>query len=63
MRCLLCNSRRVLKFIDAFGEKRVFCKTCGRSFLETTVIRFKNQTNLLEFNSDTYSRGIAPRLR
>gem|GEM_PF-1849321 len=60
MRCLLCNSKRVLRFIDAFGEKRVFCKSCGRSFLESTVIKFKNQTSLLEFHPDTYSRKFLP---
>lgn len=63
MRCLLCNSRRVLRFVDAFGERRVFCKVCGRSFLENTIIKFKNQTNLLEFHSDTYSRSFNSRLR
>lgn len=62
MRCLLCNSRRVLRFIDGFGEKRVFCKTCGRSFLESTVFKLRNQTNLLEFRVDSYSKTFIPKL-
>ncbi|MEM5844357.1 MAG: hypothetical protein QXX07_00725 [Candidatus Aenigmatarchaeota archaeon] len=63
MRCLLCNSRRIIRFIDGFGERRMFCKTCGRSFLESSLTKFKTQTNLLEFRIDSYSRNFIPKLR
>jgi hypothetical protein len=38
MRCINCNSPRTIKFIDGFGEARVFCKTCRESILTRDVI-------------------------
>ncbi|MBD3155689.1 MAG: hypothetical protein GF368_03470 [Candidatus Aenigmarchaeota archaeon] len=38
MRCINCNSPRTIKFIDGFGEARIFCKTCRESMLTKNVI-------------------------
>jgi len=54
LRCMFCNSKRVMKFIDGFGERRVFCKVCGRSFLENTYLKVKSQTTLLKFQPAVY---------
>jgi len=39
-----------MRFVDGFGERRVFCRTCGRSILEETIARLKEQKRLFEFN-------------
>jgi hypothetical protein len=40
-----------MKFVDGFGDHRLFCRTCGRSFLlEETLIVDREQKNLQEFN-------------
>lgn len=51
MECRMCSSPRVMRFVDGFGDHRLFCKTCGRSFLEETLISHQGQKNLQEFNS------------
>ena len=33
MRCVKCHSPRIIKFIDGFGEDRVFCRTCQESMI------------------------------
>jgi len=35
-----------MKFIDGFGDRRIFCKGCGRSFLEESVMKNFNQFKL-----------------
>jgi hypothetical protein len=49
MGCILCRSPKIIKFIDGFGERRVFCKMCGRSFLEVGLMT-PNQRSLQEFS-------------
>ncbi|MEM5766361.1 MAG: hypothetical protein QW423_01865 [Candidatus Aenigmatarchaeota archaeon] len=56
MRCLRCRSERTIKFIDGFGEKRVFCRDCLGSFLEKIGREVEMQKNLHEFNLDLYHR-------
>lgn len=56
MKCLRCKSVRILKFIDGFGERRIFCKTCGGSFLENNTVKFNDQKNLAEFSLQTYHK-------
>lgn len=34
MECVTCKSSRIEKFVDGFGEKRVFCRNCWVSFPE-----------------------------
>lgn len=53
MKCLRCKSVRVLRFIDGFGQRRIFCRNCGGSFLEDKVIAFNVQKNLIEFSLNT----------
>jgi len=51
MECRMCSSPRIMKFVDGFGDHRLFCRTCGRSFLlEETLIVDREQKNLQEFN-------------
>lgn len=56
MKCLTCKSPRIIKFIDGFGERRVFCKWCGNSFLES-IFRLENQKNLVEFGIPVHGGG------
>lgn len=58
MRCMLCNSPRTLKFLDGFGDRRIFCRGCGRSFLETNFMMFGGQRKLQEFGVGTYPKAI-----
>lgn len=53
MRCALCSSPRTLRFIDGFGDRRIFCHTCGRSFLENNLIP-NDQKSLQEFRIGFY---------
>jgi len=56
MKCLRCRSARTFGFIDGFGERRIFCKECGGSFLESRIEEIGWQKNLHEFNLDVYNR-------
>jgi hypothetical protein len=58
MKCMLCKSQRLLRFVDGFGDKRIFCKGCGRSFLENNFIEFNWQKNLHEFRVDSFHNPI-----
>jgi len=53
MRCIRCHSRRVIRFIDGFGQLRFFCRECQESFTITDVINIKyglnNSRKLTEF--------------
>ena len=31
MRCINCKSDKIVRFIDGFGETRIFCRTCWNS--------------------------------
>ncbi len=52
MMCIACSSPRIMHFIDGFGDKRVFCRTCGRSFLEHNFIQLSGQKKIFEFNNN-----------
>ena len=48
MKCVKCGSLRMTKFVDGFGKRRIFCKTCYGSFLDSTVFEnLPGQKNLL----------------
>ena len=51
MRCALCNSHRLLKFIDGFGEWRIFCKSCQESFLIDKMNNMRDIKILSEFSN------------
>lgn len=53
MRCLRCNSPRILRFIDGFGLKRVFCRDCWLSIPESSL-KFDLQKNLNNFKVGVY---------
>jgi len=59
----MCQSYRVLRFIDGFGQRRVFCKTCGRSFLEDTFIDFAQQRTLPEFRVGLHNKFLTGMVR
>lgn len=61
MRCIRCNSINVLRFIDGFGNRRVFCRNCGRSFLENII--HNDQRRLIEFGVKPYYNPEALRVR
>ena len=45
----------MVKFIDGFGKRRIFCRKCCGSFLDNGA--FSNaidQKNLIDFNLDVY---------
>ena len=63
MRCIRCKSLNISRFVDGFGERRVFCRNCGRSFLENTFIHFGNQSNLVEFDNKLHYNPQAIRIR
>jgi hypothetical protein len=57
----MCSSPKVMKFIDGFGDNRVYCKGCGRSFLENNFSKMKNQTRLIEWRIDSMHTGMIQR--
>ena len=61
MRCVVCGSPRILRFIDGFGDRRIFCKGCGRSFLEENFVRINEQRSLQEFQLKPEYRVPIPR--
>jgi hypothetical protein len=63
MRCERCKSLNVVKFVDGFGERRTFCKCCGRSFLQDSFTHSGNQMSLAEFDSKAYYRPQALRYK
>lgn len=56
MKCVRCNSLRTFSFIDGFGEKRIFCKDCGGSFLENKVKELERQKSLHDFDLEMYHK-------
>jgi len=61
MQCIMCSSPKVMKFIDGFGNNRVYCKGCGRSFLENHFLKFRDQRSLVEWGIDSIHKGIIER--
>lgn len=37
MECVTCKSPRIERFIDTFGDKRIFCRNCWVSFPEARI--------------------------
>ncbi|MBS3052219.1 MAG: hypothetical protein J4428_02525 [Candidatus Aenigmarchaeota archaeon] len=33
MKCYKCHSPRLIRFLDGFGKKRIFCRSCQESVL------------------------------
>ncbi|MCD6483249.1 MAG: hypothetical protein J7K83_03195 [Candidatus Aenigmarchaeota archaeon] len=54
MRCARCGSPRVVKFIDAFGNHRVFCRDCGMNISFDVFKKITAQKSLLEFDPNKY---------
>lgn len=58
----MCSSPRTLRFVDGFGDRRVFCHKCGRSFLEDIFFKMAEQKNLHQFSLPSYQnyniRGV-----
>jgi len=50
MRCVRCNSPRLVKFIDGFGKERIFCKDCWNSIPIKNEVGL-DQKRLPEFNT------------
>ncbi|MBI2542939.1 MAG: hypothetical protein HYW24_02020 [Candidatus Aenigmarchaeota archaeon] len=54
MKCK-CGSFRMVKFIDGFGQRRLFCRVCSGSFLDISFPG-PEQTKLPDFNHMYYNR-------
>lgn len=54
MQCIKCHSPRIIKFLDGFGNTRIFCKTCQESIPLKDVI--VSQTNVLDFSAQAIPR-------
>lgn len=63
MRCIRCGSHRVMRFIDGFGERRIFCKNCWGSFLEESVMEFGIQKDLRFLSQILHDNPKALRMR
>lgn len=50
-----------MKFIDGFGQRRMFCKRCGGSFLEEGIVEFGIQKRLQDFKLIIHDNGRAIR--
>lgn len=48
MECVTCRSERVSRFIDGFGNNRIFCRNCWVSFPES--VDFNEARNMLHIN-------------
>ncbi|MCS7134837.1 MAG: hypothetical protein N3E38_00380 [Candidatus Aenigmarchaeota archaeon] len=55
MKCVRCSSLRVVTFIDFFGNKRAFCRSCQESMLIQKALI--NQKKLAEF-AEYYRGGL-----
>jgi len=63
MRCIRCGSRRIIKFIDGLGEKRIFCRNCGGSYLEESVLEFGSQARIKPLFKFIYTNPRALAIR
>jgi len=48
MKCVRCGSLRMVRFLDGFGERRIFCRKCWGSYLVNR--QFNGQKKLEDFN-------------
>lgn len=53
MNCVKCHSPRIIKFIDGFGQSRLFCRSCQESMLVKDVIISMTQKNVWDFKQPT----------
>ena len=51
MKCSKCHSPRITRFIDGFGEWRIFCKSCQESFLIDKMNNLRDIKILPEFSN------------
>jgi len=58
MHCIKCNSPRIIRFLDGFGEWRVFCKSCQESMTIIEYNDIKNLKKLWEFTEDHDTRPM-----
>ncbi|MBL7170158.1 MAG: hypothetical protein ISS48_04005 [Candidatus Aenigmarchaeota archaeon] len=56
MQCVKCHSPRIIRFVDGFGDARVFCKTCQESMLIEDALLTLSQKNVWDFNQSTIPR-------
>lgn len=58
MYCIKCNSPRVIRFLDGFGEWRIFCKNCYESIPLLEFSEAKNVKRLWEFTENHEAHPI-----
>ena len=51
MQCAKCHSPRIIRFIDGFGEWRIFCRSCQESFLIYKMNNLRDIKTLPEFSN------------
>lgn len=56
MRCVRCNSIRLFEFMDGFGQKRIFCRTCNIGFPFDKVVRFNKFREAMTLRRKYYER-------
>lgn len=64
MRCTHCKSIALIRFVDGFGQRRVFCRNCKISYIDRTIRSVgsqMSQRNLLSFKPEVYYRPEAVR--
>jgi len=44
-----CHSPRIVRFVDGFGDCRIFCRSCQESFLIDEVNNLRDTKKLSEF--------------
>ena len=49
MRCVKCHSPKIIRFLDGFGQWRVFCRSCQESIPLVEFNDIKNVKKLWEF--------------
>ena len=49
MRCEKCHSPRLIRFLDGFGQWRIFCRSCQESVLIAEFNEEKKIKKLWEF--------------
>lgn len=49
MKCVRCGSLRMVRFLDGFGERRIFCRKCWGSYPELNFVKLSEQKNLQDF--------------
>jgi hypothetical protein len=55
MQCEKCHSPRTIRFLDGFGNKRIFCRSCHETILIEAVVL--SQKKLNEFAEYYRGRG------